>query len=104
MNALLEGDVAMVGMIGMGRAPDLRKARKRTIEPRIELSEGRALATVAEFLDVTSGLDVASGARGRGALFEREAPRRLLSRKRLRPMTSRTRAWSPLPRNSSDCR
>jgi N-methylhydantoinase A/oxoprolinase/acetone carboxylase beta subunit len=57
VNALLEGDVAKVGMIGMGRAPDLRKARKRTIEPRIELSEGKVLATVPEFIDVTGGLD-----------------------------------------------
>ena len=37
VNALLEGDVATVGMVGMGRRPDLRKARKRT-----ELSNGRA--------------------------------------------------------------
>ncbi len=56
VNALLEGDGAKVGMIGMGRAPDLRKARKRTIGPRIELSEGRMLAMVPEFLDVTNGL------------------------------------------------
>ena len=56
VNALLEGDGAKVGMIGMGRAPDLRKARKRTIGPRIELSEGRTLAMVPEFLDVTNGL------------------------------------------------
>lgn len=62
VNALLEGDVATVGMIGMGRAPDLRKARKRTVEPRIELSEGRALPTVPEFLDVTDGLDAAAAA------------------------------------------
>src|SRR4029077_17190098 len=58
LNALLEGDVAKVGMIGMGRAPDLRKARKRTIETRIELREDRPLATVPEFLDVTNGLDL----------------------------------------------
>src|SRR4051795_53103 len=45
VNALLEGDVARVGMIGMGRSPDLRKARKRTIGPRIELSEGKTLDT-----------------------------------------------------------
>jgi N-methylhydantoinase A/oxoprolinase/acetone carboxylase beta subunit len=57
VNALLEGDVAKVGMIGMGRAPDLRKARKRTIEPRIELSEGKVLVTVPEFVDVSGGLD-----------------------------------------------
>ena len=60
VNALLEGDVATVGMIGMGRAPDLRKARRRTVEPRIELSEGRQLPTVPEFLDVTAGLDAAA--------------------------------------------
>lgn len=57
VNALLEGDVAVVGLVGMGRAPDLRKARRRTIEPRIELSEGRPLPTVSAFLDVTGGLD-----------------------------------------------
>jgi N-methylhydantoinase A/oxoprolinase/acetone carboxylase beta subunit len=56
VNALLEGDVAKVGMIGMGRAPDLRKARRRTIEPDIELSEGRPLRKVTAFLDVTRGL------------------------------------------------
>jgi len=56
VNALLEGDVARVGMVGMGRSPDLRKARKRTIGPRIELSEGRTLDMLTEFLDVTHGL------------------------------------------------
>jgi N-methylhydantoinase A/oxoprolinase/acetone carboxylase beta subunit len=65
VNALLESDVATVGMIGMGRAPDLRKARKRTIEPRIELNEGRVLTTVPEFIDVTGGLD---GGMARGAV------------------------------------
>ena len=30
VNALLEGDVGTVGVIGMGRRPDLRKSRKRT--------------------------------------------------------------------------
>jgi N-methylhydantoinase A len=62
VNALLEGDVATVGMVGMGRAPDLRKARRRTVVPRIELSEGRNLTMVSEFLDVTGGLkpDVAT--------------------------------------------
>jgi N-methylhydantoinase A/oxoprolinase/acetone carboxylase beta subunit len=56
VNALLEGDVARVGMIGMGRAPDLRKARRRTIGPRIELSEARTLDALTDFLDVTNGL------------------------------------------------
>jgi N-methylhydantoinase A/oxoprolinase/acetone carboxylase beta subunit len=59
VNALLEGDVAVVGMIGMGRAPDLAKARKRTVEARIELGDGHRLDTRPEFLDVTHGLDPA---------------------------------------------
>lgn len=59
VNALLEGDVATVGMIGMARAPDLRKARRRSSDIRIELSAGRTLKTVSEFLDVTEGLDPA---------------------------------------------
>jgi N-methylhydantoinase A/oxoprolinase/acetone carboxylase beta subunit len=47
VNAMLEGDAAPVGILGMGRAPDVRKARKRT-----------AVAGAArEFLDVTAGLD-----------------------------------------------
>ena len=62
VNALLEGDVATVGMIGMGRAPDLRKARKRTVDLRVELNEGRMLQIVPEFLDVSAGLDPAVAA------------------------------------------
>jgi N-methylhydantoinase A/oxoprolinase/acetone carboxylase beta subunit len=30
VNAMLEGDAAPVGVLGLGRAPDVRKARKRT--------------------------------------------------------------------------
>jgi N-methylhydantoinase A len=56
VNALLEGDVATVGMVGMGRSPDLRKSRKRTVQARIEVSPGRLLPVVTEFLDVTEGL------------------------------------------------
>lgn len=50
VNAMLEGDAAPVGVLGIGRAPDVRKARKRT-----------ALRTAVghEFLDVTAGLDPA---------------------------------------------
>ena len=68
VNALLEGDVATVGLIGMGRAPDLRKARRRTVGVRVELSEGRTLRTVPEFLDVTGGLDPAVAAAAIGRL------------------------------------
>lgn len=57
VNALLEGDVGLVGVLGLGRRPDLRKARKRTCLDSVELSPGRRLATAHEFLDVTDGLD-----------------------------------------------
>ncbi len=57
VNALLEGDVGLVGVLGMGSAPDLRKARRRTSLSHVELSPGRALRTHAEFLDVSGGLD-----------------------------------------------
>ncbi|MDQ3850855.1 MAG: hypothetical protein M3296_09630, partial [Actinomycetota bacterium] len=57
VNALLEGDVGTVGVLGLGRRPDLRKARNRTRLQRVELSAGRRLATVHEFLDVSDGLD-----------------------------------------------
>ncbi|MGI9021111.1 MAG: hydantoinase/oxoprolinase family protein [Solirubrobacterales bacterium] len=60
MNALLEGDVATVGVIGLGAAPDLRVARRRTKVGDIALAPGRALRTEHEFLDVTDGLEPAA--------------------------------------------
>lgn len=57
VNALLEGDVGIVGVLGMGAEPDLRKARRRTRLDRVELSTGRMLETVGAFIDVTHGLD-----------------------------------------------
>jgi len=57
VNALLEGDVATVGVLGLGRQPDLRKAAKRTRLDKVELAPGRRLPTVTEFLDITQGLD-----------------------------------------------
>ena len=62
VNALLEGDVGKVGMVGMGRRPELAKARKRTELSKVELSAGKYLATRSVFLDVTDGLDVAATA------------------------------------------
>ncbi len=59
VNALLEGDVATVGMVGLGRSPDLRKSRQRTVDARIEVTAGRSLPTVTEFLDVTAGFTAA---------------------------------------------
>ena len=41
MNALLEGDVGRVGVLGIGAAPDLRRARKRTRVGDVALAPGR---------------------------------------------------------------
>jgi N-methylhydantoinase A/oxoprolinase/acetone carboxylase beta subunit len=58
MNALLEGDVARVGVVGIGRQPDLRPARKRTAVGSVPLAPGRELRTDHVFLDATGGLSV----------------------------------------------
>ena len=57
VNALLEGDVVPVGILGMASAPHVGKARKRTALSRIDLTDSRALRTVHEFLDTTGGFD-----------------------------------------------
>ena len=57
MNALLEGDVATVGVVGIGAAPDLRVARRRTRVGEIALAPGRCMRTEHEFLDATRGID-----------------------------------------------
>jgi N-methylhydantoinase A/oxoprolinase/acetone carboxylase beta subunit len=51
MNALLEGDVARVGVVGLAGAAELRLARKRTKVGSIELAAGRALETAHEALE-----------------------------------------------------
>ena len=56
MNALLEGDVARIGVVGIGRAPDLRVARRRTRVGEIALAPGRSLRTEHEFLDASNGI------------------------------------------------
>jgi N-methylhydantoinase A/oxoprolinase/acetone carboxylase beta subunit len=58
MNALLEGDVRTVGVVGIGYQPELRVARKRTRPGEIALAPGRSLATEHEFVDATSGLSL----------------------------------------------
>lgn len=57
VNALLEGDVATVGVIGMASAPNVAKARRRTALGAVPLGDQRRLHTLSEFLDVTDGLD-----------------------------------------------
>jgi N-methylhydantoinase A/oxoprolinase/acetone carboxylase beta subunit len=56
VNALLEGDVGVVGVIGLSAHADLRKVSKRTELKRVELAPGKMLSTVHEVIDVTGGL------------------------------------------------
>ena len=56
VNALLEGDVARVGVFGLGRKPDLTKVRRRTSLAGVELSPGTPLPSSPVFFDVTDGL------------------------------------------------
>ena len=46
MNALLEGDVGRVGVVGLGEEPNLRPARKRTRVGAIGLAPDRKLETI----------------------------------------------------------
>ncbi|HEV7865070.1 MAG TPA: hydantoinase/oxoprolinase family protein, partial [Acidimicrobiia bacterium] len=81
VNALLEGDVVPVGILGMACAPHVGKARKRTALARIDLTDNRVMRTVHEFVDTTGGfeLNTARAALGRlrsagiGALCVAEA-------------------------------
>ena len=57
MNALLEGDVGRVGVLGIGSQPDLRAARKRTRVGSVALAPGHSLETEHAFIDVTGGID-----------------------------------------------
>lgn len=57
VNALLEGDAATVGVLGIGRPPDLRRARKRTMVGEMRLAPGRRLRTLHSFLDAGAGLE-----------------------------------------------
>ena len=56
VNSLLEGDTACVGVLGIGRRPDVRRARKRTRVGDVRLAPGRSLTTLHAFLDATAGL------------------------------------------------
>ncbi|SEN91496.1 N-methylhydantoinase A/oxoprolinase/acetone carboxylase, beta subunit [Amphibacillus marinus] len=50
-NALLEGDVAKVGIVGMGTGMDARTAKKETTVEQIELAPNKFLATEHQFID-----------------------------------------------------
>src|ERR671922_149319 len=50
VNALLQGDTATVGVLGIGRPPDVRRARKRTRVGAIRLAPGRTLETHHAFI------------------------------------------------------
>jgi N-methylhydantoinase A/oxoprolinase/acetone carboxylase beta subunit len=50
VNALLQGDTATVGVLGLGRPPDVRRARKRTRVGAIDLAPGRTLRTHHAFV------------------------------------------------------
>ncbi|MBM3266449.1 MAG: hydantoinase/oxoprolinase family protein [Candidatus Sericytochromatia bacterium] len=55
-NALLEGDVSPVGIIGLGRGADAWLARRATRVGALPLAPGHALRTFHRFLDVAGGL------------------------------------------------
>ena len=73
VNALLEGDTEPIGVIGLGRRPELARARKRTELRRIEVAPGRYLQTMPVFVDVTDGLDDAQMTRALVDLRDRGA-------------------------------
>lgn len=58
-NALLEGDVAHVGIIGMGKGAGASRAKKETFVGNIELAPGKFLETEHEFIE-SSELDAKS--------------------------------------------
>lgn len=60
VNALLEGDTSVVGVIGIGRRPDLKRAHKRTAVGEVRLAPGRRLVTRHSFIDATAGIDEAT--------------------------------------------
>ncbi len=56
-NALLEGDVAEVGVIGMGQGANSYLARLATNIGRIELAKGKFLTTYHRFINTTTALN-----------------------------------------------
>ncbi len=56
-NALLEGDIAVVGILGMGNGATAWLASQQTKLGKISLGEGYFLKTCHYFLDTTKGVD-----------------------------------------------
>lgn len=73
VNALLEGDTAVVGILGIGRHPDQRRTRRRTRVGDIRVAPGRRLRTVHAFIDAGRGLSRPAVERAVGALVDRGA-------------------------------
>jgi N-methylhydantoinase A/oxoprolinase/acetone carboxylase beta subunit len=56
-NALLEGDVARVGVLGMSPGRDVWRARGQSDVGNIELAPGKAIRTCHRFVDTSRGID-----------------------------------------------
>jgi N-methylhydantoinase A/oxoprolinase/acetone carboxylase beta subunit len=59
-NALLEGDVARVGIVGLGKGLEAMKARSDLAVGDLELSEGKFLPTVLDFVEPDPALTEAA--------------------------------------------
>jgi len=62
VNALLEGDTAFVGIVGMGRGRDAKDAARHTYISDIPLAPGKVLRTAHIFIDTTPGLTAEAAA------------------------------------------
>ncbi len=56
-NALLEGDVVKVGVVGMGKGLEAWRARSESTIEEIQLSESQTLETASVFLNTSRGFD-----------------------------------------------